>query len=99
MTIKLNLATIMNSSKMDYVQDMMKTKPTGSRKRLNNPEKQFNEILEDITDKCIVADTTKMFHQPVKKKEAPDYHQKIVFPMDLGTIKNKTKRWGILIVG
>ena len=93
MTIKLDLAGIM-ASKSDMVHDSQKPKQTGSRNRLNNPEKQFNEILEEIADQCIMTDKTRMFMQPVKKKEAPDYHLKIVNPMDLGTMKNKARRWG-----
>ncbi len=96
LTIKLNLGDIQQAAKnIDYVMPdiLPKSKPSGSRKRMNNPEKQFNEILEDIADKCIVFDTTKIFHQPVRKKEAPDYSHKILNPMDLGTMKNKAKRW------
>eukprot|EP01022_Parablepharisma_sp_SALTPOND_P020384 TRINITY_DN3702_c0_g2_i1.p1 TRINITY_DN3702_c0_g2~~TRINITY_DN3702_c0_g2_i1.p1 ORF type:complete len:1466 (-),score=230.12 TRINITY_DN3702_c0_g2_i1:3379-7776(-) len=95
LTIKLNLGDIQQAAKsMDYMQDILpKPKPTSSRKRLNNPEKQLNEVLEDIVDKCLAFDTTRLFHQPVKKKEAPDYYHKIVNPMDLGTMKNKAKRW------
>ena len=97
MTVKLDLGSIM-SGKQEYLQDSLKLKNAGSRKRQNNPEKQFNEILEDISDKCIIFDSTKMFIQPVKKREAPDYHYKILRPMDLGTVKNKAKRWGILLL-
>ena len=48
--------------------------------------------MEDIVDKCIVYDKTKMFHNPVQKKYAPDYYDLVKDPIDLGTIKNKTKR-------
>ncbi len=98
MTIKLDLASI-RSAKMDYVQDMIKPKPSGSRKRQNNPEKQFNEMLEEIVDKCMTQDVAKVFCQPVKKKDAPDYYHKILYPMDLGTAKNKARRWGTALCG
>ncbi len=95
MTIKLDLSGI-KGDKAEYMQELLqgKSKTGGSRKRQNNPEKQFNETLEEIVDKCMATDTTKVFCQPVKKKDAPDYYHRILFPMDLGTIKNKARRWG-----
>lgn len=63
-----------------------------SRKRRDTPERMFNEMIEDIVDSCIKFDLTKVFHQPVKKKDYPDYYEIIVSPIDLGTMKNKTKR-------
>lgn len=98
MKVTINMAGIV-SSKNDFELEMSRPKPTLSRKRQNNPEKQLNEFFEDICDKSIVFDTTKMFIQPVKKKEVPDYHLRILNPMDLGTMKNKTKRWGKKING
>lgn len=69
-----------------------KSTPLISRKRRSAPERKFNEIIEDIIDSCIKTDKSKLFHLPVKKKEIPDYYDKISKPMDLGTMKNKTKR-------
>ncbi len=63
-----------------------------SRKRRDTPEKLFNELIEDIVDSCIKNDLTKLFHQPVKKKDYPDYYDIIKQPIDLGSMKNKTKR-------
>lgn len=54
--------------------------------------RRLNEILEDVVDGCIRYDKTKLFHYPVKKKDVPDYYEKIKNPIDLTTIKNKTKR-------
>lgn len=63
-----------------------------NRKRRNAPEKKFNEIIEDIIDNSIALDKSRIFHTAVKKKDYPDYYDKISTPMDLGTMKNKTKR-------
>ncbi len=93
MTIKLNFPNIRGSIR-ELVQDTNRPKGTTSSKRLNDPQKILNERLQKIADDCLARDNTKIFHQPVKKKEAPDYLLKIVNPMDLGTIRNKTKRWG-----
>ena len=72
--------------------DFEKTTPLISRKRRTAPERKYNEILEDIIDSCVKLDNSKIFYTPVKKKDYPDYPDKVKQPMDLGTIKNKTKR-------
>ena len=63
-----------------------------SRKRRDTPQKSFNDLLEDIVDNCVKFDNTKLFHQSVKKKDYKDYYDLIMNPMDLGSMKNKTKR-------
>ena len=45
------------------------------------PEKLFNKLIEDIIDSCIKFDLTKIFHQPVKKKEYSDYYDIINNPI------------------
>ena len=62
------------------------------RKRRDTPEKLYNELIGDIIDYCIRNDFTKLFLQPVKKKDYPDYFEIVKSPMDLGSMKNKTKR-------
>jgi hypothetical protein len=69
-----------------------KTASLFNRKRRDTPEKMFNELIEDIVDSCIKYDLTKLFHQPVKKKDYPDYYTIIKNPIDLTQMKNKTKR-------
>jgi hypothetical protein len=69
-----------------------KTASLFNRKRRDTPEKMFNELIEDIVDSCIKFDLTKLFHQPVKKKDYPDYYTIIKVPIDLTNMKNKTKR-------
>lgn len=71
---------------------MDKTSNLLSRKRRDTPERSFNELIEDIIDNCIKFDNSKVFHQPVKKKDYKDYYDIIKNPTDLGTMKNKTKR-------
>jgi len=63
-----------------------------SRKRREGIDKQLNEIFEDIIDNVIKLDMSKLFHKPVKKKEYPDYYNIVEKPIDLGEIKNRTKR-------
>lgn len=69
-----------------------KKAPTSSRRRQNTPLSQFNEVLVNIVDSCITFDNTRMFHQPVKKSDAPTYYDIIKNPMDLSTLKAKAKR-------
>jgi hypothetical protein len=75
-----------------YEYEMDKTTSILSRKRRDTPEKMFNEVVEDIVDSCIKFDQTKVFHQAVKKKDYPDYYDIVKEPIDLSTMKNKTKR-------
>lgn len=75
-----------------YEYDMDKTSRLFPRKRRDTPEKSFNDALEDIVDNCIKFDSSKLFHQPVKKKDYKDYYDMIKNPIDLGSMKNKTKR-------
>ncbi len=75
-----------------YEYEIDKASTLVSRKRRDTPEKLFNELIEDIIDSCIKFDLTKIFHQAVKKKEYPDYYDIIKNPIDLGSMKNKTKR-------
>lgn len=63
-----------------------------SRKRRDTPQKSFNDIMEDIVDNCVKFDTTKLFHNAVKKKDYKDYYELIKNPIDLSSMKNKTKR-------
>ncbi len=75
-----------------YEYEMMKNPNFPSRKRRDTIERSFNVILEDTIDLCIKNDLGKVFQQPVKKKEYQDYYAIIKNPIDLGTMKNKTKR-------
>jgi len=76
----------------NFEYDIMKNPTFPSRKRRDTIERAFNVILEDIIDLCIKNDLTKVFQQPVKKKEYQDYYAIIKNPIDFGTMKNKSKR-------
>jgi len=52
----------------------------------------LNEIFENIIDSCIKFDKNKFFVSEVKKKDAPNYYDVIMNPIDLGKMKNKAKR-------
>ena len=69
-----------------------KSTPIICTKRRIAPERKFNELLEGIVDSCIRFDKSRVFVMPVKKKDVPDYYNIIKSPMDLTSIKNKTKR-------
>lgn len=45
-----------------------------------------------MIDKCIIFDKMKVFHYPVKRKDAPNYYDVIKNPIDLTAMKNKAKR-------
>ena len=75
-----------------YEYELDKTTSMLSRKLRDTPERSFNEAIEDIIDNLIKFDNTKIFHNPVKKKDYKDYYELIKKPIDLGSIKNKTKR-------
>ena len=77
----------------DYI-TAHKAKPNVSRKRQNLIENRLNDIFEEIADSCIVFDKSKLFHYPVRKNVAMDYQYIIMNPIDLTTIKNKSKRGG-----
>ena len=77
---------------------MMKNPNFPSRKRRDTIERSLNVILEDIIDLCIKNDLGKVFQQPVKKKEYQDYYAIIKNPIDLGTMKNKSKRYEYLTI-
>jgi len=55
-------------------------------------ENMLNEIFGNVIDSCICFDTTKLFAQKVSRKDAPNYYEVVKQPMDLTSMKNKTKR-------
>ena len=63
-----------------------------SRRRQQNEETALNDIFVKIIDSCINFDATKIFHYPVKRKDAPNYYDVIKNPIDLTSMKNKAKR-------
>lgn len=63
-----------------------------SRRRQQSEETLLNEIFENIVDACIKFDKHKIFVTPVKQKDAPNYYDIILHPIDLTSMKNKAKR-------
>ena len=59
---------------------------------MHSVEQILNEIFGNVIDSCICFDKTKLFHYPVKRKDAPNYYDVIKNPIDLTSIKNKAKR-------
>ena len=77
----------------DYQSNLYKPKAqVQSRRRQQSEDTALNEIFERIIDACIRADRSKLFVAPVKKKDAPNYYDVIKEPIDLTTMKNKSKR-------
>lgn len=52
----------------------------------------LNEIFGNVIDSCIIYDHSKIYHYPVKKKDAPNYYDVIKNPVDLTSMKNRAKR-------
>lgn len=54
-----------------------------SKRRQQSAETLLNKIFEDVIDQCFRYDREKIFHFPVKKKDAPNYANIIKRPIDL----------------
>ena len=52
----------------------------------------MNNKFEEIIENALKFDRDKIFHFPVKKKDAPNYATVIKNPIDLSSMKNKAKR-------
>ena len=63
-----------------------------TRKKRDTEEKQINDLFEDIIQQCLDGPKSFIFAAPVSKKLYPDYYDRIEFPMDLSTMRAKTKR-------
>ncbi|XP_003560349.1 transcription initiation factor TFIID subunit 1 isoform X2 [Brachypodium distachyon] len=71
--------------------DMTEFAPSAKRRR--GGEVELSNILEKIVD--LLRENTAislLFLKPVTKKVAPDYHDIILRPMDLGTIRDKARK-------
>ena len=55
---------------------------------------KINDMFGNIVDSCIRFDQTRLFHNPVRKKDVPNYYDVIKTPIDLNTMKSKVKRSG-----
>ncbi|KAK2707515.1 bromodomain adjacent to zinc finger domain protein 1A-like [Artemia franciscana] len=84
-------------------EESMKSRKSGSRRRVVSPEPEESEeelktnnnmnvdieIIEGILDALEKHRDSWPFLSPVKKSEAPDYHEIIKHPMDLATLRRK----------
>ncbi|KAJ7590977.1 hypothetical protein C8J56DRAFT_548883 [Mycena floridula] len=63
-----------------------------SRRRLTTKEqKRFQSVMNLLHQDISRHRSGGIFHNPIKKSEAPDYHDIVKRPMDLKTIKNRIK--------
>ncbi|XP_059287448.1 transcription initiation factor TFIID subunit 1 isoform X1 [Lycium ferocissimum] len=62
-------------------------------KRRRGGEVGLSNILEEIVDTLKSrVDVSYLFLKPVTRKDAPDYHKYVKRPMDLSTIKERTRK-------
>ncbi|TIC05020.1 Bromodomain-containing protein [Wallemia mellicola] len=57
----------------------------------NNNHQEWFDTLDKVIHQLRSSPNSIAFHKPVRKFEAPDYHQIIKHPMDLSTISKKIK--------
>jgi len=94
---KKGLASLLSSSrpKRGAAEKEDKDEETGSRGKRRRDvdddiEMQFNVVaLEDLVKSLMDHKDGWPFDRPITKKEAPDYHLCVRYPMDLGTIRSK----------
>lgn len=94
-TKKKGLASLLSSSRPKRGAAEKEEKDEGSRGKRRRDvdddiEMQFNVVaLEDLVKSMMDHKDGWLFDRPITKKEAPDYHLCVRYPMDLGTIRSK----------
>lgn len=83
---------------MEVYQSMQKKQGTNNRKergsvRERRPHVIFSNRLEDIRASAEALHIAKPFHKPVSRKQIPRYYEIISHPMDLGTIRDKIRKY------
>jgi len=63
----------------------------GRRKVQAAPDKKFQNVIGMLHSTISQHRYGNIFHNPIKKSEAPDYHDIVKRPMDLKTIKARVK--------
>ncbi|KAI0346883.1 hypothetical protein BDW22DRAFT_1424986 [Trametopsis cervina] len=63
----------------------------GRRKPQAAPDKKFQNVITMLHSTISQHRYGNIFHHPIKKSEAPDYHDIVKRPMDLKTIKARVK--------
>ena len=72
---------------------------TGTRRRMGRPpavdnpvvSKRFQSMISMLHSQISQHRYGNIFHNPIRKAEAPDYHDIVKRPMDLKTIKSRIK--------
>ncbi|KAI0773360.1 hypothetical protein BC629DRAFT_716181 [Irpex lacteus] len=64
---------------------------TKNRRRAQAPDKKFQNVIGMLHSTISQHRYGNIFHNPIKKTEAPDYHDIVKRPMDLKTIKARVK--------
>ena len=62
-----------------------------SRRKAQAPDKKFQNVIGMLHSTISQHRYGNIFHNPIKKSEAPDYHDIVKRPMDLKTIKARVK--------
>ncbi|KAI0092415.1 hypothetical protein BDY19DRAFT_924232 [Irpex rosettiformis] len=62
-----------------------------NRRRAQAPDKKFQNVIGMLHSTISQHRYGNIFHNPIKKSEAPDYHDIVKRPMDLKTIKARVK--------
>ncbi|EPT03793.1 hypothetical protein FOMPIDRAFT_1046823 [Fomitopsis schrenkii] len=81
------------------VDDEDATPSTGTRRRMGRPpavdnpvvSKRFQNMIGMLHSQISQHRYGNIFHNPIRKAEAPDYHDIVKRPMDLKTIKSRIK--------
>ncbi|TBU49535.1 hypothetical protein BD309DRAFT_947080 [Dichomitus squalens] len=64
---------------------------TRRRERTGGSDKRFQNMIGMLHSQISQHRYGNIFHNPIKKSEAPDYHDIVKRPMDLKTIKSRVK--------
>ena len=64
---------------------------TRRRERTGGSDKRFQNMIGMLHSQISQHRYGNIFHNPIKKSEAPDYHDIVKRPMDLKTIKSRFK--------
>ena len=65
--------------------------PKTRRKERGPGDKRFQNMISMLHSQISQHRYGNIFHNPIKKSEAPDYHDIVKRPMDLKTIKSRVK--------
>jgi bromodomain-containing protein 8 len=75
----------------DYVVDTGASSHAPRGRRRTEEQKRFQNVIGMLHSQISQHRNGNIFHNPIKKSEAPDYHDIVKRPIDLKTIKVKVK--------